>query len=222
MWPQAQLQEFWVISYQAHCGHREMGVYVVGAFQGTGTLEWEEHWIGWDLHSGWTRQGVCPWASHFNSLSSVMQGWKKKMPNWPWPLLSTVRGSRWLALEAPVPFPLSRFSVVWRYNPLISDSGLSHVERFGQWTLPGLTKQRVRKCSYVSACICSLPSLWKRYTLLVLGGRWETSRFITLAEAILEAPDVWVGSANISRDAELNTAGEWEAEVYCCLSLGFF
>lgn len=170
-----------------------MEVYVVGAFQGTGTLKWEEHWIGWDLHSGtleweerwigwdlhsgWTRQGVCPWASHFNSLSSIMQGWKKKMPNWPWPLLSKVRGSRWLALEAPVPFPPSRFSVVWRYNPLISDSGLSHGERFGQWMLPGLTKQRVKKCSYVSAHICSLPSLWKRYTPLILGGRRDESLY---------------------------------------------
>lgn len=25
---------------------QEMEVYVVGAFQGTGTLKWEEHWIG--------------------------------------------------------------------------------------------------------------------------------------------------------------------------------
>ena len=36
-----------------------------------------------DLDSGWTSQGVCPGASHFNALSSIMQGWKKKTPNWP-------------------------------------------------------------------------------------------------------------------------------------------
>ena len=47
------------------------------------------HWNGKStglaagLHSGWTSQGVCLWASHFNSSSSIMQGWKKKTPNWP-------------------------------------------------------------------------------------------------------------------------------------------
>ena len=96
------------------------------------------------------------------------------------------------------------------------------MECFGQWTLTGLTKQRVRKCSYVSAYSCPPASLWKRHSLLILGGRWETSCFMTLAEAILECPEVWGGSAKISRDAELSTLAAWAVDVYCRVSLGFF
>ena len=35
---------------------------------------WKSTGLAAGLHSGWTSQGVCLWAIHFNSLSSIMQG----------------------------------------------------------------------------------------------------------------------------------------------------